>query len=736
MVLAPREARSKPADKIVDPVSVAKKQSASGAATTGPVAPPIDGPVSQATPAAAATVVRDGQVMEAGKLRSLPRPPEFSVRPTEVFPDLRSSEDVDWLTPSPESTAISVDTKVGDKTSAEHLLVGSTLESSGVEHPNNESSAVPSEALAEEMELLDDNLFQDLEHLDSDPDDQPLKIEGVTDTASSMGQVVSVRCRVCDTLQYVENLPGKKPVCDVCHAPIPLNDDGTPINTKRQGRGGWTTPSTVVRNVSVEGVGSIGPERSAEGDEIDELIRTVQIEAVGATVVEETSKGLPSGDETEHELRLAPIDISQSSVGLDLLLIEDETRSLLQQPAEDLIETDINDLVPVEDNGSDELVHPGVSGNSGSGGQRVRIDNRKGPKDKGPTSEPDGLPASSEPLDPLLDDDHPFGMEREPSPVERGPARRATASLPEHVAPPPVTLNPAPAMWVREKPSDVPGRPIAASPATPPVFVPPRADSADDPTTADPSGKTGPKSLGRSDEQVEQFLQRAVVSLWHLLRSIRSPFGSWQLLGTAVLLLPLVVLMQTSWNAAVGDGEAVEKITGYCYLLLSSAAGVPLWLALLGVIANRQSALGQDGRLSWPAIALQAGQFAVVLALAMPGAAVGTPSGLSLLVGCLAAYTMLPAGLYFVTSAIVAHDWFAFRHPAVSRSFSELLADWAAAGVVVGLIMLVGTLMALITAFMETIGPTLFGMFIIPTSMAYAATIGYLADRILTLTEQ
>jgi hypothetical protein len=84
----------------------------------------------------------------------------------------------------------------------------------------------------------------------------------------------------------------------------------------------------------------------------------------------------------------------------------------------------------------------------------------------------------------------------------------------------------------------------------------------------------------------------------------------------------------------------------------------------------------------------------------------------------------------------VAQDWFALRHPAVIRSLSERLADWAAAGVVIALILLVGTLMALITAFMETIGPTLFAMFVIPTSMAYAATIGYLADRILTLTEQ
>lgn len=626
---------------------------------------------------------------------ALPQPPVFSAQPSMVFPDLQSGEDLDvaWLAERPESTTPS-------STKRDEPLV----ESRG-DNPPSASDAAVSGTGPDALEVLEDDLFQDLEHLDSGTSDQSLRIDGMA--SASQGQVISVRCRVCDTLQYIESRAGNRPLCDVCHAPIPVQADGTPINTKGSGRGAWTAPATQVRNVSAEGVGTAEPASSSDSDEIDELIRTAQAEPLTPPENSSTTEINPSIPENNNELQLAPLE-SNASVGLDLLLLEDETRSLLHTSTDDLIETDIHDLVPIEDDATEAAAdqaattatatgHTGIIGGQSSGG----------------TSAVSGVGLPRESLrDDLL---YPRSGDIGSSYDLAGSAESVSSQreVPVTPTPPPFTAFGKPA-------------------ATQPPYLKSAGNVAAD--AAEPA--TSSSSAGNPDERIEQFLQRAVVSLWHLSRAMLRPFGSWQLLGTGLLLLPLVVWMQSSWNAAVGDGETIEKITGYCYLLLSSAAGLPLWLGLLGVIANRQSAMGQDGRLSWPAIALQAGQFAVVLALAIPGAALGTLSGMPLLVGCLAAYTMLPAGLYFVTSAIVAQDWFALRHPAVIRSFSERLADWAAAGVVVGLILLVGTLMALVTAFMETLGPTLFGMFIIPTSMAYAATIGYLADRILTLTEQ
>lgn len=611
-----------------------------------------------------------------------------------VFPDLQSGEDLDvaWLAERPESTTPS-------STNRDEPPV----ESRG-DNPPSASEAAVGGTGPHALEVLEDDLFQDLEHLDSGASDQTVRIDGMA--SASQGQVISVRCRVCDTLQYIESRAGHRPLCDVCHAPIPVQADGTPINTKGSARGAWTAPATQVRNVSAEGVGTAEPASSSDHDEIDELIRTAQAEPLTPPENSSTTEINPSIPENNNELQLAPLE-SNAGVGLDLLLLEDETRSLLHAPADDLIETDIDDLVPIEDDAAGAAADQAALTATATRHAGIISGESRG----GTAASDVGLPHDPPPDDVLY---------ARPGDTDSGVNAALPAEIVSSQREVPVTPTPPPFTGY--------GKPAA----TQPPYL--KSASNVEPDAAEQA--TSSASAGNPDERVEQFLQRAVVSLWHLSRAILRPFGSWQLLGTAVLLFPLVVWMQTSWNAAAGDGETIEKITGYAYLLLSSAAGLPLWLGLLGVIANRQSAMGQDGRLSWPAIALQAGQFAVILALAIPGAAVGTPSGLPLLVGCLAAYTMLPAGLYFVTSAIVAQDWFALRHPTVIRSFSERLADWAAAGVVVGLILLVGTLMALITAFMETIGPTLFGMFIIPTSMAYAATIGYLADRILTLTEQ
>jgi len=683
-----------------------------------------------------------------------PRPPVFSAQPSLVFPDLQSGEDLDvaWLAERPESPTASSTNRDEPP-----------MKSPGDPQPSG-SDAPVSGTEAHALEVLEDDLFQDLEHLDSDASDQTLRIDGMA--SASQGQVISVRCRVCDTLQYIESRAGNRPHCDVCHAPIPLQADGTPINTKGQGRGAWTAPATLVRNVSAEGVGTAEPASSGDRDEIDELIRTAQAEPLTPPESSSTTEINPPIPENDKELQLAPLD-SNAGVGLDLLLLEDETRSLLHSRADELIETDVHDLVPLEDDAAEAAADPlstatatgqaGIIGGTSSSGT-----SSSGTSSGGTSSGSIAASGVGLPRDPLLDD------LLYPGASDIGSSAKEAVSA---VTPPPLvvgnagTQSPVAREWgtgssdnrdamrstaAYSSTAALATEPVSSHregslPPTPPTFTafgkpaatqPPYLKSAGNAAADAAEQATSSSSGGNPDERIEQFLQRAVVSLWHLSRALLRPFGSWQLLGTALLLLPLVIWMQTSWNAAAGDGKTIEKITGYVYLLLSSAAGLPLWLGLLGVIANRQSAMGQDGRLSWPAIALQAGQFAVVLALAVPGAAVGTPSGWPLLVGCLAAYTMLPAGLYFVTSAIVAHDWFAFRHPAVIRSFSERLADWAAAGVVVGLILLLGTLMALITAFMETIGPTLFGMFIIPTSMAYAATIGFLADRILTLTEQ
>jgi hypothetical protein len=670
------------------------------------------------------------------------KPPVFSAQPSLVFPDLQASEDLDvaWLSESPKAE--------GSGEPAEEPVVAEGSAQRVKDLPGENSGGESTEA----MEFLGDDLFQGLEPLDSDANNQVLRIEGIE--AAVPGQVISVRCRVCDTLQYVENRAGRQPTCDVCHAPLPLNADGTPMGGKGPGRGAWTAPATMVRNVAAEGVGAVTGASSRDHDEIDELIRTVQTEPLAAeapvaTTEAATTDAAAHYSENDSELLLAPLD-GGPGPGLDLLLLDEETRSLLHAPAaaDALIEAADHELMPIEDEGDEPI--------EDEGDEPVEADVTEsvaGPTE-GSFAEP-GLGDALRDVESWTAITPPPRVAENASaaesasvagrpPESREPALSATAVRPVSTgAAASVTgtgaiagANLAGGARTTSPPAFIPGvTPGVQAGATVPTTLPPylRAAAGQGAAAAE-QPEDQPNAVSR-DQQVEQFLQRAVISLWHLVRAIFRPFGSWQLGVTALLLVPLLVLMQSSWLAAAGDGKPIERITGFCYLVLSAAAGIPLWLGMLGVIANRQSAWGQDGRLSWSAIAWQAGQFAVALAASIPGGAVATPFGVPLLIGCMAAYTMLPGGLYLVTTAIVSHDWFAVQHPAVWRSFSERLADWTAAAVVIGLLLLVGTLVALITSYLAGWGPALFALFVIPASMAYAATIGFMADRIQNLAE-
>lgn len=677
------------------------------------------------------------------------KPPVFSAQPSLVFPDLQPSEDLDvaWLSESP--------TAAGSSEPVEESAVAQGADPRVNEVPSENIGGESTEA----TEVLGDDLFLGLEPLDAEVDSQVLRIEGIE--AAVPGQVISVRCRVCDTLQYVENRAGRQPTCDVCHAPLPLNADGTPMGGKGPGRAAWTAPATMVRNVAAEGVGAVEQTGAREQDEIDELIRTVQTEPLAdssASPAQPAAAGDASDvkySENDNELVLAPLETG-SGTGLDLLLLDEETRSLLHapSPSDDLIETAGDELLPIDDD-SDVSRGEAPLGKAPRGGV---VSERTGGAAEGLSAQPIAGEVRGEieswrvitPPPRVVE----TGSARESAAVAGRPQdslTTAASAMPPHSvslgtsapvtgttagAGPQVSGGGQPPMPPVFLPGVTPGGATGGALGTSsPASLPPYLRATAGHAGAAEEQASAPASAGSRDEQVEQFLQRAVVSLWHLVRAIIRPFGSWQLWGTALLLLPLLVLMQSSWLAAAGDGKPIERITGFCYLILSAAAGLPLWLGMLGVIANRQSAWGQDGRLTWSAIAWQAGQFAVVLAASIPGGALATPFGVPLLIGCMAAYTMLPGGLYLVTTAIVSQDWLAVQHPTVWRSFSERLADWAAAAVVVGLLLLVGTLVALITSYLSGWGPALFAVFVIPASMAYAATIGFMADRIQNLAE-
>lgn len=563
------------------------------------------------------------------------------------------------------------------------------------------------------LELLDDkDLFQslDLTGIDSDPSSEKLTLEG---EPPRTGQMVSVRCRVCDTLQYVELKPKAGIKCEVCYAPIPLNPDGTPIRMK--GKGQWTAPthSTTARNVSAEAVGSLGNRTDAAGDEIDELIKDVRSNVEGDFQIpdpvefEPTSEQTIPLDEPSDELVLQPLE-DRSATSPDLLYIPDDVKSELfaQPPAPVEVESDA--LTPLDD-----LPEP-------------------------------------EPLDAVLDESPPTRHEEPPAfPDDRKVVAQEPMSISFlDASDGPINwdaLNLAPLESANVPPKSDPGvtnspsKPASSTAAkSPPVFsVPPIVDSTTLPNNA---SKADRSPLGSQPEQPTNsarptgILNNANVS-WDVWRDLWMPFTSPWLIGVAVLLIPLVYWSQLSWRLAIDEGTTFQKLVGYLSVLFSSILVLPVWCALLGVIANRPTSVGQSGRLTAQAIFAQGCQFAMALCCWIPGAALGTITMHYLTIGCGGAVTMLLGGLYLVTTAVVANEMFAGYHPKVRRSFKEQHADWALASIIVGGLLMIGIVLAIATSYSEMLGGAIFTVFVVPASMLYAVTIGCLAKRVLQLDE-
>jgi hypothetical protein len=534
-----------------------------------------------------------------------------------------------------------------------------------------ESALLPLASVeSDPLEILDDEaLFRSLEvegyqSTEAREQERAGANAGPATGATPTYSMVSVRCRVCDTLQYVESRPGIANLCDICFTPLPV--PGSAAAEALDKKLSANRQAGAAKSHSPEAIGEVAADTSGHqgDDEVAALIRDVE-GATGATFVvartdpaavpaaESTTRPHPDNrrESMGDELQLAPLDELTSHRSLEHLLLEDETKSLLQRAVRPLEEADEGDLIPLDGDGSAVV------------------------------------------LDAVLDEDL-TGEAAEP-PTNKPPAR--PPSTPPALAPPIATPQASP----------------AARPATQPR--PPQPGSGFDGRSRLP-GLVAPESSDR--ESIERPWWRDLVA----------PFGSPLLLGVGLLLVLLVYWLQISWRLAWDDGKVWQQVIGYCSGILASMITLPLWLAFLGVIANRQMGLGQAGRLSLPAIVSQTAQFAIVLALAIPGAALGTPAMSSLVSGCLAAMTMLPLGLYFVTSAIVAEEMFCYHEPSVLRSIKQSGADWAQGLVVVGLILTCGIPLAIITSYGAWVGSVVFATYAVPASMVYAAMIGRLAD--------
>lgn len=586
------------------------------------------------------------------------------------------------------------------------------------------SGVTPPPVVSPTLELLDDKeLFQslDLSGIDSTPDSGDLSFDDRPSIRA--GQMASVRCRVCDTLQYVEVKPGNAAQCEVCFAPFPLHPDGTVVQTK--GKGQWTAPTsrTTVRDISAEAVGGLIGKSTGSHDEIDDLIQDVRAEVQADFESRSPSQSdLPrpeasrSGND-DDELTLQPLEEPRGNPR-DLLYLGEEAKSLLFDQRDAPVDVDRDELVPLEELEPSQEPLDAILNEDDASDTVTKadapddllvvslsdIDLETSPATAGKAIDWDSL--DSTPLENLRPTqtptpDHPRG-----NPASPGPP---TSKLPPQFMPPVVAAPPI----------------VAAPP-----FV---AATGATPTANRPTGSRTP-----AWEQTETFAADSPgvnATSWGEWKDMAMPFTSPWLIGFGVLMIPLIYWVQLSWRLAVDDNTVFQRLVGYLSVLFSSAIVLPLWSAFLGVIANRATSVGQSGRITGQAIFAQGCQFAIVLACWIPGAAVGTISLHYLVIGCLGAITMLPGGLYFVTSAIVANEMFSYNHPSVLRSLKVQVADWTLAAIVVVMLLLIGILLAIVTSYVDTVGGIVFAVFVIPASMVYAGTIGCLAKRVLQLEE-
>jgi hypothetical protein len=574
------------------------------------------------------------------------------------------------------------------------------------------TSPLPPPIIEPPLELLDDQeLFQslDLTGIDTAANSKNLAFD---DQPTPKSQMASVRCRVCDTLQYVELKPGTIPKCEVCFAPFPRNPDGTVTQTK--GKGQWTAPSsqTTVRDVSAEAVGGLSRKTESSNDEIDDLIKDVRAEVQADFETPSPSIEHRTNADSSHsrstdddELTLQPLEESRGN-SREHLYLGEEAHALLFDDHESPIDVDSEALVPWDES------PPTVD---------AILDET-----------PDEEPPVEDPSDIEL-----FVSLNEEDRVLTIPSADGTIDWD--------SLDPAPLESVPPIPVATPSAPdqnrfktSAIGPGSsklPPQFTPPPVITQPPPAARFAGSSFSSDSSATAEQPESATLGPSGISSlpWTEWKDLASPFLSPGLVGVGLALLPLIYWAQLSWRLAIDDNTTFQKLVGYLSILFSSAIVLPVWLAFLGVIANRATSMGQAGRLTSQAIFAQACQFAVVLGCWIPGAAMGTISLHYLVIGCLGALTMLPGGLYLVSSAIVANETFSYNHPKVLRSLKEQTADWTIAAIVSGILLLVGIPMAIATSYAEAIGGIVFALFVVPASMIYAATIGCLAKRILQL---
>ncbi len=596
---------------------------------------------------------------------NVPQPPAFVLPPSHT---------VDESAPSPLYRQMDVD-QLDFSDPLEAIAEDALKPLEGIE-------AVP-------LEILDDpELFRDMEvdspSTDSDrPTDehQGDEDESSRDKRPSFS-MISVRCRVCDTLQYIENKPGSKVVCEICFAVIQLADALEQANTKR---GRWTAPSRMEnnKNTSPESIGKLVESSRDEDDEVSELIRDVDARRE-SPVDDSHHSNRPAGQsdggskdenidevpDSDDELSLAPLDDDPNADRLSTIILEAETKALLESlhtpvqqsrsappagtpksPAKpsgntakptQSEESNIEDLAVEEIADGDlveDLLDEPLTAEGGEEQDRLPTDSR------GRVSEEDGSgQASTQPSEELesLEAVELYGLEEVDLTLEPNFTSGATKVPPPFVVPP--TASPSVSSTAS---------PTASSAASP---------AGDAHSAASTAAKT---PEGRRFTRVEKNeTEKSKVNV-SPLGALSVQYNGWvQDLLATLRSIPLVLAgvgilfvaywLSYSWAVALSEGPLLLRLLGFVSGIVGALVGVPLWLAYLGVVANRSLSLGQAGRLTPAAITSQGLQFAIVLAGALPGAALGGFSLTAAATLYMATLTMLPVVLYFLTSAIVA----------------------------------------------------------------------------------
>ena len=290
--------------------------------------------------------------------------------------------------PDRQPTEVSAST-AGDRAVAARSQTGNErIDNSEMEEVAAAALEVPT-FTPDELELLDDEaLFKSLDHRTIDGEDA-VAVEAFlsnpsTQSTSKPLELLSIRCRVCDTLQYVELRPGKTPKCEICFSPlqvpIKVATPTPPAHVEK-----FATPK--VTSPEAFGTAVAGHDRPLDDDEVSQLVGGLEpADAIisvsnetdssdGPDVMADTAEDADGSTfPADSELRLAPLE-DDSAKRFDTLWLDQETKSMLQarsdatdQPtpiqstaADEIEEAQADDLVPLEDS----LEHESVDDNDG-----------------------------------------------------------------------------------------------------------------------------------------------------------------------------------------------------------------------------------------------------------------------------------------------------------------------------------------------------------------------------------